>query len=124
MSLILIISLITSLLTVVMMWQLARKQKSGLYFSLIAQPFWAYFNYLTEAWGFYILTVAMTFIAIRGIVRWSSQSESSPSSAEFTIAWLRVRLQTVLDQTEGSQYVNVARSKFSKWVGKLDDLMD
>ena len=126
MSLILVVSLITSLLTVVMMWQLARKQKSGLYISLLAQPFWAYFNYLTEAWGFYILTCAMTYIALRGIVTWRDEPEDDKYDDEAvgTLMWVRERLEAVLEQTEGVQYVNLARSKFLAWAGRIDDTLD
>ncbi|KKL74685.1 hypothetical protein LCGC14_2062420 [marine sediment metagenome] len=126
MTLILGISLITSLLTVVMMWQLARKRKSGLYVSLIAQPFWAYFNFLSEAWGFYILTVVMTFIALRGIVKWRDEvsDDKLDDEAVGTLMWVRERLEAVLEQTENVQYVNLARSKFLAWVVKIDDTLD
>ena len=125
MSLILGISLITSLLTVAMMWQLARKRKSGLYVSLLAQPFWAYFNFLTEAWGMYILTATMTFIALRGIVEWGrDESESSPSDAEYLLAWLRERFEDILDQTESQQYVNIDRTEYKRWAERIDDTLD
>ncbi|KKN14621.1 hypothetical protein LCGC14_0994120 [marine sediment metagenome] len=127
MSLILIVSLSTSLLTVVMMWQLARKRKSGLYISLLAQPFWAYFNYLTEAWGMYILTTVMTFIAIRGIITWKEETldwAEKTRAAEDLLAWFSLRFQNVLSQTEGQQYVNVIRIRFLQWIGKIDDALD
>jgi len=129
MSLILAISLITSVLTVAMMWQLARKRRSGWILSLIAQPFWGYFNYLTEAWGFYILTVCMTVIALRGIVKWRDGAPESDYEADHlqgvdTLNWLLERFRDIVEETEGKQYVNIARTKFIRWAGKIDDTLD
>ena len=124
MSLILGISLITSLLTVAMMWQLARKRKSGLYVSLLAQPFWAYFNFLTEAWGMYILTTVMTFIAIRGIVKWRDPEPELLHEAIDTLNRLRAQLYSVLELTYNQQYVNVTRTKLVQWAEKIDDTLD
>lgn len=68
--LILGLSLYTSALTILMMYLLGSKRRSGFLVSLVNQVNWAVLNIMTGAYGLLVLTVVMTYLAIRGYRNW------------------------------------------------------
>ncbi len=73
----------------------------------------------------YILTTVMTFIAIRGIVKWRDPEPELLHEAIGTLNWLRARLYSILELTyKHQQYVNVTRTKLVQWAEKIDDTLD
>ena len=68
---ILILSLVTACQTLLTMWLLSNKNRWGWISSLVSQPVWGAFNFLSGGYGGFILTVALTILAIRGWRRWN-----------------------------------------------------
>lgn len=65
-----VLSVVTSIITIVVMQLLARRNRMGWLLSLANQPLWGLLTYLTGAWGLAILNVVMTVIAIQGYRNW------------------------------------------------------
>ena len=67
---ILAISLVTSAMTILMMYLLGSKRRIGFAVSLANQPLWLAIALLTGAYGLLPLQVVMTILAIRGWRNW------------------------------------------------------
>ena len=64
------LSLLASVGTILSMWLLSGRHRSGWYVSLGNQVVWAAFMVSTEAWGLIPLNLIMVGLAIRGVKKW------------------------------------------------------
>ena len=65
------VTLLTSVVTLVVMWLLGKKDKRGWLLSIANQSLWFWSIWLTKAWGFIPLEVMIIVIAVRSYRRWS-----------------------------------------------------
>jgi nicotinamide riboside transporter PnuC len=61
----------------------ARKNKWGFVFGLIAQPFWLITSYIHEQWGVFFVTIIYAINWFYGIYVWFYKKESSPTQPVF-----------------------------------------
>ena len=65
------LSVVVSVGTVLAMYLLADRRRSGWLVSLGNQPLWFAITVMTEAWGLMMLNVLMTAIAVKGLLYWN-----------------------------------------------------
>jgi hypothetical protein len=81
-----ILDLVISVVTIIQMYLLSRKAKSGLYVGIFSQFLWFAFIFTTGSWGLLPLNIALWYIFLTGILRWKddktllSEDESTPQS--------------------------------------------
>jgi hypothetical protein len=82
-----ILDLVISVVTIIQMYLLSRKAKSGLYVGIFSQFLWLAFIITTGSWGLFPLNIALWYIFLTGIFRWKDdktlQGEKVRSSQSF-----------------------------------------
>jgi hypothetical protein len=63
--------LIISLISIIMIWLQGNKDINGWYVNILCQLVWIIYMFLNSAWGFLPLNIAMWFILVRNIKKWS-----------------------------------------------------
>lgn len=79
---VLIVSSVTSLLTITMMWLMGSQKRIAFLVSLANQIPWAILMVLTEAWGLAPLQVIMTILAVRGYRKWRPPASAAEHDEE------------------------------------------
>lgn len=64
------LSIATSLITLVGMWLVGRKNWRGWLVGLVNQVLWLALIIQTHAWGLLILTVSLVYIYLRALIAW------------------------------------------------------
>lgn len=67
----------TGCMTLVAMWLSGSKRSAGWAVGLANQVLWAWFIVAFEAWGLAPLTVALTFIYARNLIRWRREDREA-----------------------------------------------
>jgi uncharacterized membrane protein len=65
-----ILDLVISVVTIIQMYLLSRKAKSGLYVGIFSQFLWFAFIITTGSWGLLPLNIALWYIFLTGILKW------------------------------------------------------
>lgn len=76
------ISILTSLVTLLGMWLVARKKWQGWLIGLINQVLWLVLIIQTRAWGLLILTVSLVWIYSRALVSWRREDREFLRAAD------------------------------------------
>lgn len=75
------ISIATSLVTLVGMWLVGRKDWRGWAVGLANQALWLWLIIDTKAWGLLILTVSLIVVYTRALIRWRHDDRAAATAA-------------------------------------------
>jgi len=69
------VSILTSTLTILSMWMIGNGDRKGWVVGLVNQLAWLILIILSGTWGLLILTLTLTAIYSRNLIKWSNQKD-------------------------------------------------